>query len=100
MPALKGTRPPAAGKGRPKGARNKMTRALKDMILGALDKAGGEQYLVEQASRNPAAFMTLLGKVLPMQVSGEDSGPITFEVVHYVDTGVERADDGATAKRQ
>ena len=41
MAAPKGTRPPAAGKGRPKGARNKMTRALKDMILQALDDAGG-----------------------------------------------------------
>ncbi len=86
MPALKGTRPPAAGKGRPKGARNKMTRALKDIILGALDKAGGERYLFEQSSRNPVAFMTLLGKVLPVQVSGEDTGPVAVEIVHYVDT--------------
>jgi hypothetical protein len=43
MAALKGTRPPAAGKGRPKGAKNKMTAALKDLILGALDEAGGQQ---------------------------------------------------------
>ncbi len=93
MPALKGTRPPAAGKGRPKGAKNKMTRALKDMILDALDKAGGEQYLFEQSVKNPVAFMTLLGKVLPMQVSGEDSGPVTVEVVSY-------ADDGASSENR
>jgi hypothetical protein len=48
MAAPKGTRPPAAGKGRPKGSRNKMTRALKDMILQALDDVGGQQYLAEQ----------------------------------------------------
>jgi hypothetical protein len=53
-----------------------MTRALKDMILGALDAAGGQQYLVEQASKNPVAFMSLLGKVLPLQVSGEGGGPV------------------------
>jgi hypothetical protein len=53
-----------------------MTRALKDMILQALDDAGGQQYLVEQASKNPVAFMTLLGKVLPLQVSGEGGGPV------------------------
>jgi hypothetical protein len=41
------------------------------MILGALEKSGGEQYFIEQASKNPAAFMTLVGKVLPLQVSGE-----------------------------
>jgi hypothetical protein len=40
----------AAGNGRPKGVRNKMTRALKDMIPQALDDdAGGEPYLAEQA---------------------------------------------------
>jgi hypothetical protein len=65
MAAPKGTRAPAAGKGRPRGARNKISRELKEMILAALDKAGGEQYFVEQDSKNPVAFMTLLGKVLP-----------------------------------
>src|SRR5258708_19336468 len=85
MAAPKGTRPPAAGKGRPRGARNKMTRALKDMILQALDDAGGQKYLAEQASKNPVAFMTLLGKVLPLQVSGEGGGPV------LVVTGVPRS---------
>ena len=61
MAAPKGTRPPAAGKGRPRGARNKVSRELKEMILAALDKAGGEQYFVEQTSKNPVAFLTLIG---------------------------------------
>ena len=92
MAALKGTRPPAAGKGRPKGAKNKMTAALKDMILGALDDAGGKNYLVEQAHKNPAAFLTLLGKVLPLQVAGSESGPIEISVVRYdvSDVGTKR----------
>ena len=95
MAALKGTRPPAAGKGRPKGARNRMTQALKDMILHALDDAGGENYLVEQAHKNPAAFLTLLGKVLPLQVAGSESGPIEISVVRYdVDTGGPRPMEG------
>jgi len=66
-----------------------MTRALKDMILQALDKAGGEQYLVEQASKNPVAFMTLLGKVLPLQVSGEGGGPVAFADVEDLDAARE-----------
>ena len=92
MPSMQGTRPPAAGKGRPKGARNRMTRELKDMILHALDDAGRENYLVEQAHQNPAAFLTLLGKVLPLQVAGSESGPIEISVVRYdvSDVGTKR----------
>jgi hypothetical protein len=78
MPTSRGTRPPAAGKGRPKGAANKMTRALKDMILGALDEAGGQQYLARQAEKNPAAFMTLLGRVLPLEVAGDGGGALVI----------------------
>lgn len=59
------------GKGRPKGSVNKTTGQLKEMILNALGAAGGEEYLVRQAKENPTAFMTLVGKVLPLQVAGE-----------------------------
>ena len=38
------------------------------MILTAFDEVGGHSYLVEQARANPAA-LTLVGKVLPMQVN-------------------------------
>jgi hypothetical protein len=38
------------------------------MILGALDDAGGQDYLAAQAKQNPAAFLTLIGKVLPQDV--------------------------------
>jgi len=65
-----------AGKGRPKGAQNKLTKALKDMILGALDQAGGEAYLLEQAQSNPNAFLTLVGKVLPTTLAGDKDAPL------------------------
>lgn len=72
--------PPAAGKGRPKGAPNKTTALLKDAILQAATQAGGQEglvgYLKTQAEKNPGPFMGLLGKVLPMQVTGEDGGPV------------------------
>ena len=67
-------RPPNAGIGRKKGVPNKTTKMLKDMILGALDKAGGEEYLLKLAKTQPAAFATLLGKILPTQM--EHSGNI------------------------
>lgn len=59
---------------------NKTTAALKEMILAALDEKGGSAYLVVQADKNPAAFMTLLGKVLPMQVTGGDGGAIVHRI--------------------
>ncbi len=55
-------------RGRPKGAPNKVTKALKDMILGALDDAGGQGYLLEQARTNPKAFLSLIGRVLPSEI--------------------------------
>lgn len=61
-------KPPAAGKGRPKGAVNKMTRTIKAAIEEAFTKVGGADYLAEMAVKQPAAFMTLLGKVLPTQM--------------------------------
>jgi hypothetical protein len=60
-------KPPAAGRGRPKGSPNKVTDAVKDMVAQALDKAGGIEYLVTQSAVNPTAFLTLVGKIIPVQ---------------------------------
>jgi len=71
-----------AGKGKPKtggrqsGTPNKVTGTLKEMILEALDEKGGVAYLVAQAESSPAAFMTLLGKVLPTQIQGDPENPL------------------------
>ncbi len=73
-----------AGKGRPKGARNKTTALLKDAILKAAENAGGPDglvgYLEAQASANPGPFMALLGKVLPMQIAGDADAPLQINV--------------------
>ena len=55
--------------GRSKGTPNKATAELKDMIINALDKAGGEDYLAKQAIENPSAFMTLVGRILPKDIN-------------------------------
>ena len=74
-------KPPNAGIGRQKGLPNKITRQLKDMILRALDRAGGEQYLAEQAVATPTAFLALVGKILPMQVQGDPEAPLTVTLI-------------------
>jgi hypothetical protein len=69
----------AAGRktgGRQKGSPNKLTKQLKDMILEALDESGGIEYLKQTAIDHPVAFLTLVGKVLPLQVTGEGGGPV------------------------
>ena len=57
--------------GRKKGVTNKTTALLKDAVLQAAELAGDKDgmvgYLTTQAKDNPTAFLTLLGKVLPLQ---------------------------------
>jgi hypothetical protein len=74
MSAHKGTRPPNAGKGRKPGVPNKLTADVKEMILGALERVGGEDYLAQQAQENPTAFLSLLGRVLPKQIDAKIEG--------------------------
>lgn len=54
--------------GRAKGTTNKITKELKEMVLGALDDAGGQSYLARQAIENPGPFMALVGKCLPKAI--------------------------------
>ena len=54
--------------GRQAGTPNKLTRDVRDMILGALADVGGQAYLAQQARDNPNAFLTLVGKAMPQQV--------------------------------
>ena len=61
-----------AGAGRPKGSVAKETADIKAMIIGALNQVGGVDYLAARAVDTPAAFMTLVGKVLPLQLAGHD----------------------------
>ena len=68
------------GPGRPKGVPNKTTAAVKEMILEALSNKGGVEYLERQAEANPTAFLTLVGKVLPLQLTGDPAAPLVTEV--------------------
>ena len=77
-------KPPRAGMGRPAGATNKTTKAVKDMLMTALDELNGSEYFLEQARENPAAFMSLVGKLIPTEVknqlTGSDGGPVQHSV--------------------
>jgi hypothetical protein len=69
--------------GRAKGTPNKTTALLKDAILQAAELAGDKvgndglvSYLTAQAIDNPGPFLSLLGKVLPIQMVGDPNNPI------------------------
>lgn len=91
MPATVHRKPPRAGMGRPKGSPNKVTTTLKEAILLAAGKAGldgkGKDgltgYLLGLALNDTKSFATLLGRVLPLEVTGEGGGAFTVVVKQF-----------------
>lgn len=87
-----------AGKGQPRtggrkpGSPNLITVALKDAILNAFTKVGGEDYLVKVALADPKTFCALLGRVLPMQLVGAGDGPVRLQII----TGVPASPEDST----
>lgn len=80
-----------AGPGRPKGSPNKTTATLKEAIILAAEAVGQDGagkdglvgYLTHVAKTDVKAFTPLLGKVLPMQVTGEDGGAVIVEIHRF-----------------
>ena len=72
-----GARP---GAGRKPGVPNKINSQLKEMIMTALDDVGGIEYLKRQAEENAKTFLLLLGRVLPLQVSGDPDAPVELRL--------------------
>ncbi len=70
--------------GRRKGTPNAVPAALKDMILQALANVGGIDYLEQQAKANPSIFLSLIGRVLPLQVKTDGTDPTVPTVVNHI----------------
>lgn len=85
----RGSKPGERRGGRKKGTPNKLTAQLKDMILQALDEAhpeGAVEYLKGQAHDNATAFLSLVGRVLPLQVGSDPQNPLVLQIVRYADS--------------
>ena len=67
--------------GRKAGVPNKVNGQIKDMICEALNNVGGVAYLERQAEENPKAFLTLVAKVMPTQITGDGGGPLVMQMV-------------------
>jgi hypothetical protein len=76
------------GPGRKPGVPNKTTGLLRDVIIRAAEEAGGKGgivgYLTQQAKKHPAAFLALIGRVLPLQVQDRDtSEQVVVQIVYH-----------------
>ena len=90
----KGEKRPNQGKRGP----SKLTQEVKTMVLEALDGAGGVDYLMDRAKdpRTASAFLTLVGKVIPLQVQGSDD-PDAPAVKHHLT--IDFVDAGPVSKQ-
>lgn len=64
------------------GKPSRLNHSIKQMVEQALHKAGGVEYLARQAEQNPTAFLGLVGRVLPLQVTaGADGSAIHLHLL-------------------
>lgn len=72
------------GAGRPKGSVDKSNKIIREMVAAALAGAGGVKYLQAVAKSHPPAFLALVGKTMPLQVTGEGGGDVGVSInVHF-----------------
>jgi hypothetical protein len=72
MPSPKHTRPPAAGRGRPRGSKNKLGLEAKEAIALAFQGIGGVPALTAWATTHREAFYKLYAKLIPVELHGSD----------------------------
>jgi hypothetical protein len=74
-----------AGPGRPKGAQNKVTRAVKEAIAQVADDLGGPERMVAWVKEDPANerlfWGTIYPKLLPHTLAGDEDAPLTVKGV-------------------
>jgi len=65
--------------GRKRGTPNRVTSAVKDAILRAFEKVGGEDYLVTVAKSDPRTLCALLSRVLPSELRADVGVSLSHE---------------------
>ena len=78
-------KPPNAGKGRPKGALNKVTRAFKEAVLAVYNARGGNGALLKWSNKEPTEFYRICARLIPTEISGPDGGPLPVHVTQTID---------------
>ncbi len=88
-------RAPNAGNGRPKGAKNKLTKSAKDAFQHAFDTLGGPDALTAWAAANPSDFYKLYARLIPTEthIAGGDGEQLSLKVV-FVELGEAQVENG------
>ena len=58
-------------RGRAKGVPNRITTQVRDMVMEAIDNAGGVEYFDWAAKNEPKAFLALAGKCIPQMIDAK-----------------------------
>ncbi len=97
MPFVKG-QPRTPGSGRKPGSRNMTSQKLKELVFQALEQqeGGAIGYLKTQAVQEPRAFLALIGKLLPTQITGEDGAPVRITQIELVPLVAQQTPDETT----
>ncbi len=74
----------SGGPGRPKGARNKITKAYLDAVAKSFAKNGPEVLEIIKEKR-PDVYMKLVAALVPKDLDVKHSGDLTIQVVNYTD---------------
>lgn len=80
---------PGPGPGRPKGSKNKVGMAAKQVIAQAAEGLGGVERMIEWAKEAPenerAFWSTIYPKLVPHEVTGADGGALQISIVKFGD---------------
>lgn len=59
---------------------NKMTKSAKEAFAAAFDELGGAKALGEWATENPTEFYKLYARLIPTEVAGDPTSPLSIRV--------------------
>jgi|HubBroStandDraft_5_1064220.scaffolds.fasta_scaffold21057_3 hypothetical protein len=79
-PKLNPNRAPNGGKGRPKGAKNRLTQCAKAAFEYAFEEIGGGKALADWANDNQGDFYKLYARCIPLDVNASVTLPKGIKV--------------------
>lgn len=73
------------GGGSRKGIPNKVSASAKENVIAVFTRLGGTATMARWANRNKSEFYRLYARLIPLEHTGEDGGPLVVELVRFAD---------------